>query len=180
MLISVRLGLSVFVRALASVLTVAASARNAEAEIAASDLIRIQPLAATLALEGTAADAIRRKDNKALARIASDIRKSDTKLLAEASVAIRSRRIADSPDGVGLTACHYAGLTLRLAIVGFADGSIMPRIKGDLIDAIPPDRTDQFAAHMQRCELLERVEPSARKIGSSCLIDGKGCRESER
>ncbi len=153
---------------------------QALAEISADDLGRIQPLALTLELEIAAADAIRRKDVQAIAALAANIRKADVRLLAKAPTVLGSRRLADRPYGAGLTACHYAGLTLRLAIVGLADGIIKPRVKVDLIDTIPPALTDQFAAHMQRCELLERSTPSTRKIGGSCLIDGRRCRESER
>ncbi len=149
----------------------------AAAELAERDLADLRSLDRTLALERDAADALRRQDLAKLRRLSTDIRRTYAQALSAAPSIDRARNLA-KPGAIG--PCHMAGLTLRQAIVGLSDGRLKPRIRPNLIDAVPPDLTDQFAAHMQRCELLERTEPSVRQIGGSCLIDGKRCRESER
>ena len=153
------------------------TAPHAHAELSERDLIALKSLETTLGLERDAADALREQDAAKLRRLSTNIRRVYAQALSAAPSIDRARNLA-MPGTIG--PCHLAGLTLRQVIVGFAEGRLTPRIRPDLIDAVPPDLTDQFAAHMQRCELTERVEPSKRKIGGTCLIDGKRCRESER
>lgn len=154
-----------------------ASVVPAAAEVHAQELAALRALDVTLALEREAAGLIRRQDGAALKRLAVDIRRTYASTLAAAPAVdeARSGVVKPPPDP-----CQLAGVALRRVIVGIADGRVKPRIRSDLIDAIPPDLTDQFAAHMQRCELLERAATSPRLIGSSCLIDGRRCRDSER
>jgi hypothetical protein len=151
----------------------------ARADIPDLDLDRLRSLDTTLQLERDAADAIRRKDAGALKRMAVGIRKTDAVVFAVLPELGRARNDNRSL-ALRLTACHYAGLTIRIAIVGLADGRTIARVRPTYIDTIPPVVTDQFAAHMQRCELIDRAPASVRLIGSTCLIDGRNCRESER
>jgi hypothetical protein len=162
------------------VLTIAATplqSHRATADINPNELVMLGVLERTLALERDAAGAIRRQDTTVLRRLSAEIKRTYASALAEAAALDRARNTVRL-GAVG--PCQLAGLTLRRAVVGFADGRLKPRIRPDLIDAIPPDLTDQFAAHMQRCELTERTEATRRLIGTTCLIDGRRCRESER
>ena len=157
-----------------------ACAARAQAEVPAPDLDRLKSLDTTLRLEREAADAIRGKDARTLKRLAADLKKIDAALFA-ALPKVETRAGNDALAlALKLGACHYAGLTLRVAILAMADGRTPARIRPTFIDTTPPVVTDQFAAHMQRCELIERAPASVRLIGSSCLIDGRNCRESER
>ena len=155
------------------------------AKVQDSDLDRLKSLATTLRMEREAADAFRRKDTRGLQKLATEVKASDAAILSVLPLAVlpRSETRTDAEFtalALKLGACHYAGLTLRLAVIGMAEGRTPARIRKSYIDATPPVMTDQFAAHVQRCELIERVAPSVRLIGSSCLSDGRNCRESER
>lgn len=144
------------------------------------DLDRLKSLATTLRLEREASDAIRGKDGRALISIAAGLKKTDAAIFAVLPKVETRAGKEKLALALKLGACHYAGLTLRSAIVAMADGRTPARVRLTYIDSTPPVVTDQFAAHMQRCELIERAAPSVRLIGSSCLIDGRHCRESER
>lgn len=164
---------------------VATAMADAAAKVGVADLERLKSLATTLRIEQAAADAIRRKDTRALKLLATDIKKTNSVILAVMPFAVRPKAATRSDAefmalALKLGACHYAGLTLRVAVIGMADGRTPARVRPTYIDATPPVMTDQFAAHVQRCELIERVAPSVRLIGSSCLFDGRNCRESER
>jgi hypothetical protein len=161
----------------AAAVTLLTCTTAAHAELIERDRISLASVEVTLKLERDAADALRRNDTARLRGLATSVRTMSA-LAASEITKLERARTAAAIQNIG--PCLRAGLTLRQAIIGFADGRLKPRLRADVIDANPPDLTDQFAAHMQRCELTERTEPSARKIGGSCLIDGLRCRDSER
>jgi hypothetical protein len=65
---------------------------------------------------------------------------------------------------LGMTACHYAGMTIRLLILDVyeADGA-----EGGRSIAIPAEEAMRFADHMNRCELISRKPGTRRLIGAS-------------
>ena len=154
-----------------------ASGPAMSANLAPNDLAALSSLDQTLVLETDAADALRTKDLAKLKRLSADIKRT---YAAEISAAASIERLRNAAKPADVGPCQMAGLTLRRAIIGYADGALKPLIRPDRIDAMPPNLTDQFSAQMQRCELLERAPASTRKIGGTCLIDGRKCRESER
>ena len=63
-----------------------------------------------------------------------------------------------------MTACHYAGMTIRLLIL---DADETDGVQEGHAVSVSAEEAGRFADHMNRCELISRKPAIRRLIGAS-------------
>jgi hypothetical protein len=76
----------------------------------------------------------------------------------------RNDTVALQRLGLGMTACHYAGMTIRLLIL---DAYETDGVQEGRAVSISAEEAGRFADHMSRCELISRKPAIRRLIGAS-------------
>lgn len=74
-----------------------------------------------------------------------------------------------------LGACEAAALVIRRIVDEVATNKVNAKEKAGVYLLVNSDLDNRYFEHRRRCELLKRLPPTDRLIGTSCLVDGKNC-----
>lgn len=170
---------------------------SARAESMDAFLDRMKDVPTTLRLENEVADLLGRGDRAGLRAKAREVTRSDQaktnavfnaikRAVVDSGVEANARRrLAGRPeteprradsqliDKVG--PCHMAGLSVRTLLIGLDGRRVAFERKGDVFVTRPRGAGDVYAEEIRRCEVIRNLPKSARRIGSTCHIDGLGC-----
>jgi hypothetical protein len=172
----------------ASVSMLAANA--VRAELTEAQLGRLGHLALTLSIERDLDAAIRSGKSDAVDALQKVMLTAEPGLMTELlALGVRAEIASKLPDGMNnmpavtmkLGPCHYAGITIRILTAGIASESFKPKITEYGIVTKPSkiDLSGQFAEKVWACEQINRHPKSDRKVGSTCVIDGRNCDEDD-